>query len=152
MDAHRDASLQGMKLIMRKKQHNNAMKFGERAADRFAAVVGSWSFIMLQTFCLVSWVLYNIIYPDIFDKYPFILLNLVLSFQAAYTGPILLMSANRQSKIDRNRAIKNLKIDQDAHSLIIALEKHIDNHFHKLIHDILSNPEALKSLQSESHT
>ena len=71
--------------------------FGERLADRLAAIMGSWRFILLQTVALVSWVIWNV-EANSFDPYPFILLNLALSFQAAYTGPILLMSANRQAR------------------------------------------------------
>ena len=56
----------------------------------------------------------------------------MLSFQAAYTGPVLLMAANRQSEIDRKRAIENLELDRTDHKIIIALEKHIDNHFDNL--------------------
>mgnify|MGYP003705244651 CR=1 FL=1 len=107
------------------------MTFGELMADRFAAMVGSWRFILAQTFILAIWVVYNILVVG-FDPYPFILLNLMLSFQAAYTGPILLMSGNRQAQIDRRRALKNLSIDQADHEIIIRLEQHINDHFHEL--------------------
>lgn len=103
----------------------------ERLADRFAAIVGSWRFILLQSAVLSVWVVYNYLYQS-FDPYPFILLNLMLSFQAAYTGPILLMSSNRQAQVDRRRAVKNLLIDQHDHEIIIKLEHHIDMHFHEL--------------------
>src|SRR5262249_11769341 len=62
--------------------------FGERVADGFAAAVGSWPFIIVQTVILAAWVAANVswlIYR--WDPYPFILLNLVLSFQAAYASP-----------------------------------------------------------------
>lgn len=105
--------------------------YGERLADRLAAIMGSWRFILLQSFVLISWVAWNA-EVDSFDPYPFILLNLALSFQAAYTGPIVLMSANRQAQIDRRRAMKNLIIDQHDHEIIIRLEMHLDRHFHEL--------------------
>lgn len=105
---------------------------GERLADRFAAIVGSWRFILIQSFLLIGWVVYNLLGSNTFDPYPFILLNLMLSFQAAYTGPILLMSANRQAQVDRRRAMKNLIIDQQDHAVIIRLEQHLDYHFHEL--------------------
>jgi len=116
---------------------------GERWADRFAAIVGSWRFIVIQTTLLTVWVLYNIFAGNGFDPYPFILLNLALSFQAAYTGPILLMSSNRQAQIDRRRAIKNLIIDQQDHEVIIRLEKHLDNHFHELRKELGLGPSKL---------
>ena len=74
---------------------------GERVADRVAARVGSWPFIIIQTVILAMWILANaVLIWDWFrgkplDPYPFILLNLVLSFQSAYTGPVVLMSQNR---------------------------------------------------------
>jgi uncharacterized membrane protein len=107
----------------------------ERLADRFAAIVGSWKFIIFQSTVLSIWVAYNYVYAS-FDPYPFILLNLMLSFQAAYTGPILLMSSNRQAQVDRRRAVKNLLIDQHDHEIIIKLEQHIDQHFHELRHEL----------------
>lgn len=108
------------------------MNFGERIADRVSAIIGSWRFIIIQSTLLACWILWNVFTADKFDSYPFILLNLMLSFQAAYTGPVLLMAANRQSQIDRRRAIKNLIIDQQDHEIIIRLERHIDQHFHQL--------------------
>ena len=102
--------------------------FGQRLADRCSRIIGSWRFIGLQTSALTLWILLNSCAKGP-DPYPFILLNLLLSFQAAYTGPVLLMAANRQSEIDRKRAIQNLEIDQIDHEHILALAKHIDEHF-----------------------
>jgi uncharacterized membrane protein len=108
------------------------METGERIADRAAAIIGSWRFIIIQSTLLFAWVLWNIFSNERFDEYPFILLNLMLSFQAAYTGPVLLMAANRQAQVDRRRAMKNLIIDQQDHEVIIRLEQHIEDHFHQL--------------------
>ena len=75
---------------------------GERIADQVAATVGSWRFIITQTIILVLWILFNVINGfRHWDPYPFILLNLALSFQAAYIAPIIMMSQNRQADIDR---------------------------------------------------
>ena len=69
---------------------------GQRVADRVAAIVGSWRFIIIQTTLLLAWIALNVVaYVQHWDPYPFILLNLVLSFQAAYTAPIIMMSQNR---------------------------------------------------------
>ena len=95
--------------IPRRKASRNAnevdaqdLTFGERVADRFAAVMGSWPFIMIQSTFLVIWVTLNCIaWSHGWDPYPFILLNLALSFQAAYSAPIIMMSQNRQSDKDR---------------------------------------------------
>ena len=102
-------------------------------ADTMAARIGSWPFIICQSIVLLTWIIINGLGLVDWDVYPFILLNLLLSFQAAYTGPILLMAASRQAEIDRRRAIKNLNIDLADHQVIIRLEKHIDDHFHELL-------------------
>jgi uncharacterized membrane protein len=69
-------------------------------ADRVAETVGSWCFIIIQSVLLGIWIMLNMIaFIRHWDPFPFILLNLVLSFQAAYAAPIIMMSQNRQSEI-----------------------------------------------------
>ena len=108
------------------------LTLGQKLADRCASIIGSWKFIGIQSSFLTFWILLNLLSPKKPDPYPFILLNLMLSFQAAYTGPVLLMSANRQSEIDRKRAIENLDLDRADHKIILAFEEHINQHFHEL--------------------
>jgi uncharacterized membrane protein len=85
---------------------------GERIADRFAAAVGSWPFIIAQSLLLVIWMALNIVaWRYRWDPYPFILLNLALSFQAAYAGPIIMMSQNRQGKLAVRRSQLDLQIN-----------------------------------------
>lgn len=75
---------------------------GERLADQIAAGIGSWRFLIVQTIAVLSWVGLNIIgLVNRWDPYPFILLNLLFSVQAAYTGPVLLLAGNRQAQKDR---------------------------------------------------
>jgi len=84
---------------------NEPSTVGERIADSAAAVVGSWRFIIIQTVLVMLWVVLNVIAFDFkWDPYPFILLNLMFSVQAAYTGPILLLASNRQAAKDRAMA------------------------------------------------
>src|SRR4051812_20341274 len=72
---------------------------GARLADRVAETVGSWRFIIIQSVLLGVWIILNMVaVVNQWDPYPFILLNLVLSFQAAYAAPIIMMSQNRQSE------------------------------------------------------
>jgi uncharacterized membrane protein len=79
--------------------------FGERIADNAAAGIGSWRFIIIQTVAVCIWVMLNLIGVAFqWDPYPFILLNLMFSVQAAYTGPILLLASNRQAAKDRAMA------------------------------------------------
>ncbi len=85
---------------------------GERVADRLAAWVGSWKFIVTQTVILLVWIILNITaWINHWDPYPFILLNLAFSFQAAYTAPILMISQNRQAKLSQRRNHLDLQIN-----------------------------------------
>jgi uncharacterized membrane protein len=75
---------------------------GERIADAAARAIGSWKFIIIQSILVSLWVILNVTaWVEHWDPYPFILLNLMFSVQAAYTGPILLLASNRQSTKDR---------------------------------------------------
>src|SRR5579859_1026806 len=76
---------------------------GELLADRMANFLGSWKFIIGQSIFMTCWIIFNIvaIFGFKWDAYPFIFLNLVLSFQATYAGPILLLAANRAAQKDR---------------------------------------------------
>jgi hypothetical protein len=75
---------------------------GQRIADTVAATMGSWKFIIIQSVILMFWIALNVTaYVQQWDPYPFILLNLALSFQAAYAAPFIMMSQNRQQDIDR---------------------------------------------------
>src|SRR5262249_48246492 len=85
---------------------------GERFADGVAATVGSWPFIICQSALLIAWMVLNLIgWIYHWDPSPFILLNLVLSFQAAYASPIIMMSQNRQAKLDARRNHLDLQIN-----------------------------------------
>ena len=84
----------------------------KRIADRFAAIVGSWPFILGQAAFLLAWVIVNLIgFVNHWDPYPYILLNLVLSFQAAFASPIIMMSQNRQGRLATRRNQLDLQIN-----------------------------------------
>lgn len=77
---------------------------GQLYADRVTRLLGSWPFLVVQSIILGLWVAFNILaWIQHWDPYPFILLNLALSFQAAYAAPLILMSQNRESQIDRQK-------------------------------------------------
>jgi len=80
-------------------------------ADKFVDIIGSWKFIVTQSVTMVLWVCLNVTTPMKADPYPFILLNLMLSTQAALLGPIILMSNNRQGALDRERDENHYMID-----------------------------------------
>jgi Predicted membrane protein len=101
---------------------------GERIADAVAARVGSWPFIIVQSTLLALWIVGNAfliqgwLNGKPFDPYPFILLNLMLSFQAAYTGPFVMMSQNRQAARDRDEAEHDYKVNREALDILRRLE------------------------------
>jgi uncharacterized membrane protein len=100
---------------------------GALIADWVAKTVGSWRFIIVQSVILGIWIILNLIaFADHWDPYPFILLNLVLSFQAAYAAPIIMMSQNRQSEIDRRHAEHDYRINVKAELEIELLHNKID--------------------------
>lgn len=74
---------------------------GARVADRATAFIGSWPFVIIQTLIVVIWIAGNVYLVFHFDPYPFILLNLAFSTQAAYAAPLILLASNRQSLRDR---------------------------------------------------
>jgi uncharacterized membrane protein len=100
---------------------------GSRIADRVAAAVGSWRFILIQSGLLAAWLTGNAIAgTGAWDPYPFILLNLLLSFQAAYTAPVIMMSQNRLSDIDRRHAEEDYQVNVKAELEIELLHQKID--------------------------
>ncbi|MEX2459153.1 MAG: DUF1003 domain-containing protein [Actinomycetota bacterium] len=105
-------------------RHVSRRSLGERLADGVAARVGSWPFIVVQSTLLGLWILANALLigqwvgGKPFDPYPFILLNLVLSFQAAYTGPVVMMSQNRQAARDRDAAEHDYRVNEEALELL----------------------------------
>ena len=95
--------------------------FGIDLADNITNFVGSWKFIILQSVILIVWMIININNMVEFDPYPFILMNLFLSAQAAYATPMILMSSNRQSEKDRKELSKDLRVDQDTNVVVSAM-------------------------------
>ena len=100
------------------------LTFGQRLADHFAQIIGSWRFIVIQSTLLVVWIALNITaYVFRWDPYPFILLNLALSFQAAYAAPIIMMSQNRQSDKDHLQAKNDYEVNLKAELEIMQLHE-----------------------------
>jgi uncharacterized membrane protein len=95
--------------------HNDSMSFSQRLADKVANGMGSWNFIIIQTILVALWMGLNVVgFISHWDSYPFILLNLVFSTQAAYAAPIIMMSQNRASERDRIQAQADYQTNLDA--------------------------------------
>ena len=111
--------------------HHEEASFGERIADAAATGIGSWRFLIVQTIAVALWVTLNIIgLINHWDPFPFILLNLLFSVQAAYTGPVLLLAGNRQAQKDRltleHAAHEADKADQQNVEILTAIQKNTE--------------------------
>jgi len=107
--------------------HLDSRKFGQRLADSVANRMGSWKFIIWQTLIVAAWMMLNVILivTHRWDPYPFILLNLVFSTQAAYAAPIIMMAQNRQNDRDRAQADADYKTNCEAKEEIEDLQKRL---------------------------
>lgn len=120
-------ALRRKRAARRREQKPRTLSVGQRVADLVANTVGSWRFIIIQSILLAAWIVVNIIATiHHWDPYPFILLNLLLSFQAAYTAPLIMMSQNRQAAIDRQNAAHDYDINIKAELEIETLHEKVD--------------------------
>ena len=109
-------------------KHTKTLGFGSRLADSVAKGMGSWKFIIIQTVLVILWMSLNLVgFFYHWDVYPFILLNLLFSTQAAYAAPIIMMSQNRQSERDRSQSQAdyqtNIEAKQEIETLAIMLSR-----------------------------
>lgn len=128
-ERHLLEELRAMRRLRRKSEVTGdpGLTAGQKIADTVAATMGSWRFIIIQSIILAFWITANItafIYN--WDPYPFILLNLALSFQAAYAAPFIMMSQNRQQDIDRLAAKSDYEINIKAELEIELLHQKLD--------------------------
>jgi uncharacterized membrane protein len=125
---------------------------GQKTSDVIAKTVGSWKFIIIQSVCIIVWIIYNSINHDsTWDPYPFILLNLMLSFQAAYTAPAIMMSQNRLSEIDRQQANNDFEVNVKAELEIELLHQKIDMMKEKELYALIKAVEALSEKLDNHH-
>ena len=108
-------------------KHADSLSFGQHLADNVAQGMGSWRFIIIQTCIVIIWMILNLIaFIFHWDPYPFILLNLLFSTQAAYAAPVIMMAQNRQSERDREQANAdyqtNLEAKKEIEELMIRLD------------------------------
>jgi uncharacterized membrane protein len=112
-----------MKFMNWHQKHTEERDFGQRLADNVANGMGSWRFIIWQTVIVALWMILNVIgIVRHWDDYPFILLNLVFSTQAAYAAPIIMMAQNRQSERDRAQADEDYRTNIEAKKEIEELQ------------------------------
>jgi uncharacterized membrane protein len=108
-------------------KHSDSLSFAQRLADQVANGMGSWRFIIIQTALVILWMAFNFVaFIYHWDPYPFILLNLLFSTQAAYAAPIIMMAQNRQSERDRAQAQADYETNLAAKVEIEALQTQLN--------------------------
>ncbi|HTD76344.1 MAG TPA: DUF1003 domain-containing protein [Chloroflexota bacterium] len=139
------------KRVRTRVQMSEPLTLGERVADSAAGMVGSWRFIIIQSILVAIWVGFNVWELGFghFDPFPFVLLNLMFSVQAAYMGPILLLASNRQAATDRAMASRDdeelgviFKLQHEQMQILMLLQDSQDKHTEIL--------ELLRTAQSSS--
>lgn len=106
--------------------HAAELTRGQRIADAIAAIMGSWNFIIAQSIVLAAWIVLNVVaWANQWDPYPFILLNLALSFQGAYAAPFIMISQNRQAERDRHQAEQDYRTNVEAEQRIEDLQRRL---------------------------
>lgn len=122
---------------------------GQRLAERVAAFVGSWWFLGGQAGFLLLWLVYNTLqFTTHFDPPPYILLNLLLSFQAAFTGPVLLIAANVGALRDHQQADRIERLGAQNEELVkrlVSVEELLDQHISE---SLKSHTEELRELST----
>ena len=119
--------------------------FGERLADRVVGFIGSWKFLVLQTAIVLVWILGNVYLVFNFDPYPFILLNLAFSTQAAYAAPLILLAGNRQEERDRmtlEHAAEQTDVEKDQNDALLQGNQELLKRIEELENRILDRLPA----------
>jgi uncharacterized membrane protein len=132
------------------KKYHLPHSMSQKVADNVATTVGSWKFVIIQSGILFMWIFLNVVLPNNlrWDPYTFTLLNLFLSFQAAYTAPFIMMSQNRQSQIDRKKAEEDYQINKQAEKEVEIIQMQLDILYKKL-HSETPNEVLLAEIKKE---
>jgi uncharacterized membrane protein len=128
-----------------------APPLGARVADRVTTFLGSWRFLIIQSIVVLAWIAGNIVLLFHFDPFPFILLNLAFSTQAAYAAPLILLASNRQSIRDRltlEHAAAQADVEEHQNEQLLNDDKEILEHVVALEQRIL---ELEQKILAELH-
>jgi uncharacterized membrane protein len=127
-------------------KHKETLTPGQRIADSVANGMGSWKFIIWQTIFVILWMTLNVIgLIGRWDVYPFILLNLIFSTQAAYAAPIIMMAQNRQSQRDRVQAQADFDTNLEAKKEIEALQLQLNKIETEKLDEIMKMLKEMKT-------
>ena len=152
------------KMFMRSPSDTEGVTTGQHLAEQVAGGVGSWGFIGSQALIMLAWVLINALAITRivhFDPFPFIFLNLALSAEAAFTGPILLIAANAGAARDHRQAARieqlaaqNMQLEEQSEGLVeqlVGIERMIDQHVARSIAAHSTEIHAVYALTRELH-
>jgi uncharacterized membrane protein len=152
------------KMFMRSPSDTEGVTTGQHLAEQVAGGVGSWGFIGTQALIMLTWVLINALAITRivhFDPFPFIFLNLALSAEAAFTGPILLIAANagasrdhRQSARIEELAAQNKQLEEQSEALVeqlVGIERLIDQHVAQSLSAHSTELRAVYALTRDLH-
>jgi len=129
-------------------KHKETLTPGQRIADSVASGMGSWKFIIWQTIFVIIWMILNVIgFMAHWDAYPFILLNLIFSTQAAYAAPIIMMAQNRQSERDRLQAQADYDTNLEAKKEIEAMQLQLNKIETEKLDEIMKMLKEMKKSQ-----
>ncbi len=143
---HEHAPIQNVNEVIKEQ-----LTLGQKAADWVAAKVGSWEFIIGQSLLLTLWAILNVTaWMRHWDPYPFILMNLILSLQAAYTAPMIMMSQNRKADRDRIEAHVDFEVNLKAETEIRVILENLEaqNVAIAEIHKMLGDVRTMKTGES----
>ena len=121
---------------------------GARIADRVTKFLGSWTFLVIQTLVVMAWIAGNVILLFHFDPYPFILLNLAFSTQAAYAAPLILLAGNRAAQRDRltlEHAAEKADVEEKQNERLLHGNTEILHRVERLEETILELEKSIKS-------
>lgn len=155
-----DQTLKEEDLILNNLLHpaKEQLSKGQKISDKVARFGGSWYFIILFMVILTLWVIYNVtaIGSKVFDPYPFILMNLILSCIAAFQAPIIMMSQNRKEEKDRMRSendyLINLKAEMGIRSLHHKIDLLLEEQIKKLYDLQAMEIELLREIKAKLHS
>lgn len=128
------------KILLRiNSEYRRKTKWSDRFADKIAVFGGSWKFIIIFSMFLTSWMVWNVLsFTRHFDNPPFILLNLILSFIAAFQAPVIMMSQNRHAEQDKHEAVIDFAINYKSEQEIDDIQSHL--------HRLEANMQEIKSI------
>ena len=126
-------------------KHAESLSFAQKLADSVANSMGSWRFIIIQSILVAAWMILNFMaFINHWDPYPFILLNLLFSTQAAYAAPIIMMAQNRQNQRDRAQAQADYDTNIEAKKEIELLQQKLNAIEVNKLDKIISMLEEMK--------